>query len=311
MNYRISNLITRGLVTAKNAAAKLRTLQVELFGGETRSQVEDFEPYGLTCEPHVGAEVLVVSLAGDREHSICVCHPDRRYRPTGLKDGEVMLYDDLGRRVYLKRGGIVIDGKDDPITVQTSKGVTVTAGDAVAITGKTTSVNGTSGVTIDAPSVSMTGNLTMSSGSAPTEMTASVLNLHGDLDVDGKIIGLSDVAYSGSYSDLSGVPEATATENVPIEIQSVASLTTADISCQRYGNVVCARIMVRLSAAFSADTIVATGFPAPAQAMYQVLSSWGSSYSRSIRAHISPDGALYFQYGSATYFNHVLTYLAA
>lgn len=310
-DMRIMHLVTRGVLTAKNAARKLRTIQCELFGGDVRDAVEDFEPYGYTAEPLPGAEVLVASLGGDREHSICVCHPDRRYRPTGLKDGEVMLYDWKGRKVYLSESGIVVDGKDDPITVQTTKGVTVTSGDAVSITGKTTSVTGTNGVTIDAPSVSMTGNLNMSSGSAPTEMTASVLNLHGDLDVDGEIIGLSDVAYSGSYSDLSGVPEATATENVPIEIQSVASLKTADISCQRYGNVVCARIIVRLSAAFSADTIVATGFPAPAQAMYQVLSSWGSSYSRSIRAHISPDGALYFQYGSATYFNHVLTYLAA
>ena len=36
MNYRIANMITRGIVTAKNAAQKLRTLQCELFGGETR-----------------------------------------------------------------------------------------------------------------------------------------------------------------------------------------------------------------------------------------------------------------------------------
>ena len=136
MNYRISNLITRGLVTAKNAAAKLRTLQCELFGGEARESVEDFEPYGFTAEPHVGAEVLVVSLAGDREHSIAICHPDRQYRPTGLADGEVVLYDDLGRKVFLSRGGIRVEGVDSPITVST-----------------------TATVTIDAPLVKMTGDL--------------------------------------------------------------------------------------------------------------------------------------------------------
>lgn len=310
MNYRIANLVTRGIITAKNAAAKLRTIQCELFGGDVREAVEDFEGYGFTAEPHVGAEVLVVSLAGDREHSIAFSHPDRRYRPTGLKDGEVVVYDDLGRQVCLKRSGIVIDGKADPITVQTGKSVTVTAGDAVAISGKTTSVTGDNGVTIDAPSVSMTGNLNMSSGSAPTEMTASVLNLHGDLDVDGEIIGLADVAYSGSFSDLSGAPDL-GTNAVSITLPTVAELTTDNIFCYQSGKVVMVYIAVTLSAALSSATTVATGLPAPAHDIYQVVNTWAASYRRPIRAHLTASGDLTFQYGYATSYNHVLVYLAA
>lgn len=163
MNYRIANMITRGIVTAKNAAQKLRTLQCELFGGETRSRVEDFEPYGFTAEPHVGAEVLVVSLAGDREHSIAICHPDRQYRPTGLADGEVVLYDDLGRKVFLSRDGIRIEGASSPVTVATS---------------------GT--VTIDAPLVKVTGDLEVSgtvsdlkgNGGSSMDAMRSVYNSH-------------------------------------------------------------------------------------------------------------------------------------
>ena len=163
MNYRIANMITRGIVTAKNAAQRLRTLQVELFGGETRAQVEDFEPYGFTAEPHDGAEVLVVSLGGDREHSIAVCHPDRRHRPTGLKSGEVVIYDDLGRKVFLSRDGIRIEGASSPVTVATS---------------------GT--VTIDAPLVKVTGNLEVEgtvsdlkgNGGSSMDAMRSVYNSH-------------------------------------------------------------------------------------------------------------------------------------
>lgn len=160
MNYRIANLVTRGIITAKNAAAKLRTIQCELFGGDVREAVEDFEPYGYTAEPHVGAEVLVVSLAGDREHSIAFSHPDRRYRPTGLTDGEVVVYDDLGRKVFLSRGGIRVDGVDSPITVST-----------------------TSTVTIDAPLVKMTGDLEVD-GSITAKGTVNDLSGNGGSSMD-------------------------------------------------------------------------------------------------------------------------------
>lgn len=160
MNYRIANLITRGIVTAKNTAAKLRTIQCELFGGEARESVEDFEPYGFSAEPHIGAEVLVVSLAGDREHSIAVCHPDRQYRPTNLADGEVVIYDDLGRKVYLSRSGIQVEGVSSPITVTT-----------------------TGTVTIDAPLVKMTGNLEVT-GDIVAKGTVNDLNGNGGSSMD-------------------------------------------------------------------------------------------------------------------------------
>lgn len=160
MNYRIANLVTRGIITAKNAAARLRTIQCELFGGDVREAVEDFEGYGFTAEPHVGAEVLVVSLAGDREHSIAFSHPDRRYRPTGLKDGEVVVYDDLGRKVFLSRGGIRVEGVDSPIKVTT-----------------------TGTVTIDAPLVKMTGNLEVD-GSITAKGTVNDLSGNGGSSMD-------------------------------------------------------------------------------------------------------------------------------
>ena len=134
--FDLARMLSRAVVTMKNGGKGLRTLQTVHLGGEVRNEVEHFEPYGFTSEPHVNAEVLAASLDGDRDHTIAVVVTDRRYRPTGLDDGEVCVFDDLGRKIFLSRSGIVVDGIDSPVTVRT-----------------------TASVVIDAPTVRMTGNL--------------------------------------------------------------------------------------------------------------------------------------------------------
>ncbi len=131
------DLITRGVVTAKNGIRKMRTLQVLMLDRDLRDPVEHFEPYGFTGEPHEGAEVLAVSLGGDREHTIAAIVTDRRYRPTSLEDGEVVIYDDLGRKVYLSRNGIRVEGVSSPVTVTTSGSVTV-KGASITLDGEVT-----------------------------------------------------------------------------------------------------------------------------------------------------------------------------
>ena len=129
-------MLSRAVVSAKDGSRRLRTLQTTHLFGEVREDVEHFEPYGFTSEPHVDAEVLAVSLDGNRDHTIAAIVTDRRYRPVSLADGEVVVFDDLGRKVYLSRAGIVVEGVSSPITVHT-----------------------TASVEVDAPTVHMTGNL--------------------------------------------------------------------------------------------------------------------------------------------------------
>lgn len=125
MNLRA--LINRAAVTAKNGARKLRTLQVQILSEDVRESIEHFEPYGFTSEPHIGAEAIGLALGGDRDQTLAVVVTDRRYRPTELKDGEVCVFDDLGRKVYISRDGIRVEGVSSPVTVSTSASVTVDA----------------------------------------------------------------------------------------------------------------------------------------------------------------------------------------
>lgn len=129
-------LLSRAVISNKNGTLPMRTLQTTHLYAEVRDDVEHFEPYGFTSEPFADAEALTVSLDGERSHTIAAVVTDRRYRPINLADGEVCVFDDLGRKVYLARDGIVVDGVSSPVTIRTS-----------------------ATVEIDAPTVHMTGNL--------------------------------------------------------------------------------------------------------------------------------------------------------
>ena len=124
---KIFDLISRASVRDKRSERPLRTLQTEHLAGDVREDVEHFEPYGFTSEPHLGAEVLATSINGDRNHTIAFIVSDRRYRIKGLQDGEVVVYDDLGKVVRLKRDELLIDAKDSPVTVVSGSKVTIKA----------------------------------------------------------------------------------------------------------------------------------------------------------------------------------------
>lgn len=105
---RLGNLLARGSVTAVGGGSKLRTLQIRMLAGETKDNIEHFEPYGFTSEVKPGSEPVAAFFDGDRSHGVVLVVADRRYRLTGLQSGEVAIFDDQGQKVHLTRDGIVI-----------------------------------------------------------------------------------------------------------------------------------------------------------------------------------------------------------
>lgn len=146
----LTGLASRGVVLGYTENQK-RTLKTELFAGEVRDKLEHFEPYGFTSAPKKDgeAECLAIFFNGDRSHGVVACVTDRRYRPKTLKEGEVCIFDDLGRYVYLSRDGIRIEGKASPITVTAEGDISITSSQKVLvtaaqaeITAKLTKING-------------------------------------------------------------------------------------------------------------------------------------------------------------------------
>lgn len=132
---RIRLAAVRAVVTLINDATRMQGVQVKLLADEVADQVERFQNYGLTSVPHAGAEGIYLSLNGSRDHGVVICVDDRRYRLTGLADGEVALYDDIGQRVHLKRNGIELHSPQN-ILLRTD-GVLRLEGEGVEIHGRT------------------------------------------------------------------------------------------------------------------------------------------------------------------------------
>lgn len=118
LQRRVALMVSRAVIMMVNDTLKMQGVQVNLMADVTRDGVERFQEYGFTSNPHPGAEAVVVSVGGNQDHGIVIAVDDRRFRLTGLAEGEVALYDDLGQKVHLTRGGIVVDGAGKPVTVQ-------------------------------------------------------------------------------------------------------------------------------------------------------------------------------------------------
>lgn len=159
----LGNMLARGTVVLANAASKMQTLQVKLLSGEVKDGIEHFEAYGLTAHPKSGAEHITLFMGGDRSHGVTIMVADRRYRLAGLAEGEVALYDDLGQKVHLTRTGIVVHS-----TL----------------------------ITLDAPTVHVTGNLNVDG------------NITGQMDIsdhDNKSMsGMRSIYNSHTHSDPQG-----------------------------------------------------------------------------------------------------------
>lgn len=177
---RLAMLVARAVVQRVNDALKMQGLQVTVLAGEVRDEVERFQQYGFTSHPHQGAEAVLLSAGGNRDHGIVVAVDDRRYRLKGLPQGEVALYSDItGQTIILRRGGeIEIRGAEfdfvstGPVTLKgTTVTVEATSGNLV-LKGATVDVDGTTGITADAPSIGLSGSTRV--------------------DVDGPIVDLQD-----------------------------------------------------------------------------------------------------------------------
>jgi len=149
--------IAKCSITGAYSTNKMREVQIQLADGEVRDKVEHYEPFGFTSEMITDGKTdsVVVFTDESRGLGMVVCVADRRYRPTDLKPGEVCVYDKKGRKVYFKEDGIVVEGVDSPVTVNTSSKVIINAS-SVEINADTT-INGN--VTVNG-NINSTGNMT-------------------------------------------------------------------------------------------------------------------------------------------------------
>lgn len=104
---------------------------VKVEAGGVADECQHLQPYGFLSRPLDGADAVVASMGSNTDQRIVILVADRRYT-LSLEKGEVMLADDLGRRVHLARDGIIIEAPSIKLGATATLGV-ARAGDAVAL----------------------------------------------------------------------------------------------------------------------------------------------------------------------------------
>ena len=108
---RVMLACSRAVLRLTDDERKLQTVQVEALKGELLDALEHRQPYGLSSHALPGADVVVLAPGGQRQAAIAIMVSDRRTRPKGIEEGEVILYTaadaEGGRhRVHLKDGRV-------------------------------------------------------------------------------------------------------------------------------------------------------------------------------------------------------------
>lgn len=107
LKMKIFLLLGRGILKAIDASKGTQLVQIVGLDDETISDVERLENYGFTSVPETDAEAVAGFIGGNRDQGVVFVVADRRYRPTTLASGEVMVYDKNGSKIYLKADGSI------------------------------------------------------------------------------------------------------------------------------------------------------------------------------------------------------------
>jgi len=126
----------RGRITLVDDSGAVQMLQVKFGQMEIIDNMPAPHDFGFTSNPPAGSDVFAAFMGGNRKNGLVVSIGSQACRMKNLKSGEVAIYDALGQSVHLTQSGIVVSGAGLPMKI----------------------VNVPS-VTIDAPTVSMSGNL--------------------------------------------------------------------------------------------------------------------------------------------------------
>ena len=78
LRRRVQLMIGRAVLTVVNDSTPLQTVQVEALPGEIIDGAERFQMYGFTSHPKPGADALVLSVGGIRQHPVILIDDRRR-----------------------------------------------------------------------------------------------------------------------------------------------------------------------------------------------------------------------------------------
>jgi phage gp45-like len=139
---RVLHAINVARISFVNDGGVIQKLQVtERVGPDgtptTTDNVLRVVEYGLSSNPPIGSDVVVVRPYGDRTQTLALGTNHQASRPTGLSVGDSQLYSQRGQKVWLAGDALHVDGGGLPVLVEnfstcTVKGDLHVTGDVIA-----------------------------------------------------------------------------------------------------------------------------------------------------------------------------------
>lgn len=133
----------RGVTSLLNTASQVSVAQIKGLASEVLNNVPVFQQFGFTSALPDNSDVIVLPLLGRSGLSVIIASENGKFRLKGLVKGETAIYDAQGKYILLKKdGGIIVEAKNQAVTVNNATIVTINASEKIKLVAPTVSING-------------------------------------------------------------------------------------------------------------------------------------------------------------------------
>lgn len=105
---RIKSVVGKALIESVSDDNDIQLVKISGLADEVQSDIERVQDYGITSNPPVESEAVVLYINGGKDHGIVVKTDSSEYRVQGLKTGEVCIYSKFGQKILLDENGEIV-----------------------------------------------------------------------------------------------------------------------------------------------------------------------------------------------------------
>lgn len=111
---RIKSVVGKALIESVSDSNDIQLVKISGLADEVQSNIERVQDYGITSNPPVESEAVVLYINGGKDHGIVIKTDSSEYRVQGLASGEVCIYSQFGQKILLDENGDIVfnDGTD-------------------------------------------------------------------------------------------------------------------------------------------------------------------------------------------------------
>ena len=121
--HKAKSMIGKALLEAVTDTDEIQIVKISGMDNEVQSGLERIQEYGVTSNPPIGSECVVLYIGGNKDHGVVIKTDSGEYRVTGLNSGEVCFYSEHGQKILFNEDGEIINSNDGGETTLSDAGI--------------------------------------------------------------------------------------------------------------------------------------------------------------------------------------------